>query len=98
MAQTTSDFEDFLGAEGPEDAQDRLDLVLAAQNGERHGRYHGSRLPDGRTFIKGAEMRLFLASPKAVAAFIQRLHEDVSEPGASFEGDAEYERSMQKDN
>lgn len=99
MAETTTDFEAFLDAAGPEDEIEREALYYAVTAEDDRGLYSGSRAANGKLLIKAehADLTLLLASEAAEKAFIKRLRQDLSEEGASFEGDAAFRHAMNKD-
>uniref|UniRef100_B0SXQ1 Uncharacterized protein n=1 Tax=Caulobacter sp. (strain K31) TaxID=366602 RepID=B0SXQ1_CAUSK len=95
---STTDFQEFLDSEAPDGAQERADLAACASGPDDIGRYSSVIAPNGALIVSGGgETTLALTSPKAKAAFLAILEGEVSEPGATLEGDAEFERSMQKD-
>ena len=99
MATTTS-FDEFLDAVGPENAEERLSLYECTQGEASTGLYSSTMNADGRLFIKAAHgegLTLLLASEAAVKAFVRRLEQGLSEEGASFDSDAAFERAMSKD-
>lgn len=99
MTRTTTSFDEFLDGSGPDDAGERLALYEAVTYEDDRGLYEGVRASNGALLVKAShgDMTLVLATPAAVKGFIARLCKDLSEEGASFEGDADFERAMAKD-
>ncbi|USQ95877.1 hypothetical protein [Caulobacter sp. RL271] len=93
--KSITDFEEFLANEGPDTADELADLASCVAGANSAGRYSSKAGKDGSLIVSGSEFSIFLTD-KAQFAFLQRLKRDVSEPGASFEGDAAFERAMAK--
>lgn len=91
--KSITDFEEFLANEGPETADERADLASCVAGPNSAGRYSSKAAKDSSLIVSGSEFSLFLTD-KAQLAFLRRLKQDVSEPGATFEGDAAFERAM----
>jgi hypothetical protein len=93
-----TDFAAFLDLEEPETASDLADLALCASGPNEAGHYYSQADSGGRLFITGSgRTTLVLASPAARHAFMTELKRWTSEKGATFEGDAAFERAMLKD-
>lgn len=94
---TTTDFEEWLANNEPEGIEEAYCLWDAAYNGESSGIYECAN-NQGKRFIKGpSDDALMLASPKAIAAFVERIKEYNPDPDLGWDGALAFRRGMQKD-